>query len=52
MNRRDIAGLGGAATWPCARLLAAEAQRRVGALLYGTENGSQSIVGAFPYPCS
>ena len=50
MRRREfIAGLGGAATWPLARPLAAEAQRRVGALLDAPENdpGSRSIVVAF-----
>jgi putative ABC transport system substrate-binding protein len=39
MKRRDVM------TWPFARLFAAEA--RLGALVYGTENGYQSIVGAF-----
>jgi hypothetical protein len=38
MRRREfIAGLGGAAAWPFARPLAAEAQRRVGALINSTE---------------
>jgi hypothetical protein len=47
MRRRDfIAGLGGAAAWPFVRPLAEEAQRRVGALISGTEY-SQRIFGAF-----
>jgi putative tryptophan/tyrosine transport system substrate-binding protein len=50
MKRRDVVALAaGAATWPFARLLAAEAQRRVGVLLNVTENDPryQSVVGAF-----
>jgi putative tryptophan/tyrosine transport system substrate-binding protein len=50
MKRREfIAGLGAAAGWPFARLLAAEAQRRVGALMNGTDDDprSQSMLGAF-----
>jgi putative tryptophan/tyrosine transport system substrate-binding protein len=48
-RREFIAGLGGAAAWPFAGPLAAEAQRRVGALLDAPENDprSQSIVVAF-----
>jgi putative tryptophan/tyrosine transport system substrate-binding protein len=49
-RREFIAGLGGATTWPFARLFAAEAQRRVGALLNITYNDrryyAQSILGA------
>jgi hypothetical protein len=50
MKRRDVVTLAaGAAIWPFARSLAAEAQGRVGALLNATENDPrfQSIVGAF-----
>jgi putative tryptophan/tyrosine transport system substrate-binding protein len=50
MKRREfIAGLGGAAAWPLTRPLAAEAQRRVGALLFGRNDDPQyqSILGAF-----
>src|SRR5215470_9263917 len=48
-RRKFIAGLGGAVAWPFARPLAAEAQRRVGALLNLPENDprSQSEVVAF-----
>jgi putative tryptophan/tyrosine transport system substrate-binding protein len=47
MKRRDIITLAaGAATWPFARLLAAEAQRRVGALL-GTTPGYLFTSDAF-----
>jgi putative ABC transport system substrate-binding protein len=46
MRRREFAaGVGSAATWPFARPLAAEAQRRVGALLSSPEN--QSALDAF-----
>jgi len=44
-RREFIAGLGGAVSWPLARPLAAEAQRRVGALLSSPDN--QSILDAF-----
>jgi putative tryptophan/tyrosine transport system substrate-binding protein len=50
MRRREfIAGLGGAVTWPFARPLTAEAQRRVGALGFGRDDGPvfQSILAAF-----
>jgi putative tryptophan/tyrosine transport system substrate-binding protein len=50
MRRREfIAGMGGTAAWPFARPLAAEAQRRVGALVYAADNDPrlQSILGAF-----
>jgi putative ABC transport system substrate-binding protein len=51
MRRREfIAGLGGVVAWPFAQPFAAEAQRRVGALINSsTENDPvfQSIVGAF-----
>jgi hypothetical protein len=48
MNRREfIVGLGGAATWPFPRLLAAEAQRRVGVLLNSTDPQYQSILAGF-----
>ena len=50
MRRRDVVTLAaGAATWPFAWLLAAEAQRQVGALINGTDNEprSQSILRAF-----
>ena len=44
MRRREfIAGLGSAATWPFARPLAAEAQRRVGAL-GGVDNDPRATV--------
>jgi ABC-type uncharacterized transport system substrate-binding protein len=46
MRRREfIAGLGGVVAWPFTRPLAAEAQRRVGALLISPDN--QSILDAF-----
>jgi hypothetical protein len=46
MRRREfIAGLRGAAVWPFARPLAAEAQRRVGALLSSDDN--QPALDAF-----
>jgi putative tryptophan/tyrosine transport system substrate-binding protein len=46
MRRREfIAGLGGAAVWPFAQPLAAEAQRRVGALLSSDDN--QPALDAF-----
>jgi hypothetical protein len=48
MRRREfIAGLGGAVAWPLTRPLAAEAQRRVGALLGGPDPRSQLTLGAF-----
>jgi putative tryptophan/tyrosine transport system substrate-binding protein len=49
IRREFIAGLGSAATWPFSRPLAAEAQRHVGALLYGTDNDPlyRSLLGAF-----
>jgi hypothetical protein len=48
MKRREfIAGLAGAATWPFAQPLAAEAQRRVGALSFIASPQSQSILDAF-----
>jgi putative tryptophan/tyrosine transport system substrate-binding protein len=50
MRRREfIAGVGGAVVWPFARPLAAEAQRRMGALLFGRDDDPvyQSILGAF-----
>jgi hypothetical protein len=47
MRRREfIAGLGGVVVWPFAQPLAAEAQRRVGALSTG-DPLSQSTLGAF-----
>jgi putative tryptophan/tyrosine transport system substrate-binding protein len=48
MKRREfIAGIGGAVAWPFARLLAAEAQRRVGALLGGPDPQYPPTLGAF-----
>jgi putative tryptophan/tyrosine transport system substrate-binding protein len=50
MNRRKfIAGLGGVVAWPFARPLAAEAQRRLGALLLGRRDDpvDQAMLGAF-----
>jgi putative ABC transport system substrate-binding protein len=48
MRRREfIAGLGGAAAWPFARPLAAEAQRRVGVLSPNNDPFAQPILGAF-----
>jgi hypothetical protein len=47
MKRREfIAGLGGAAAWPFARPLAAEAQRRVGFLSNGDNDPRTQSVGA------
>jgi putative tryptophan/tyrosine transport system substrate-binding protein len=50
MKRREfIAGFGGAVAWPFARPLAAEAQRRLGALLFGRDDDPvyQSVLAAF-----
>jgi putative ABC transport system substrate-binding protein len=48
MRRREfIAGLGGAAAWPLARPLAAEAQRRVGVLSFPDNRVSQPVLDAF-----
>jgi hypothetical protein len=48
MRRREfIAGLGGAVTWPFTRPLAAEAQRKVGALSFAANALSQSILDVF-----
>jgi putative tryptophan/tyrosine transport system substrate-binding protein len=50
MRRRAfIAGVGGAVVWPLARPLAAEAQRRLGALLFGRDDDpvDQALLGAF-----
>jgi putative tryptophan/tyrosine transport system substrate-binding protein len=48
MKRRDVVALAaGAATWPFARLLAAEAQRRVDVFLNSTDPQHQSILAAF-----
>jgi putative tryptophan/tyrosine transport system substrate-binding protein len=50
MRRRElIAGLGGAVAWPFARPLAAEAQRRLSALLFGRDDDPlyHSVWGAF-----
>jgi hypothetical protein len=47
--REFIAGLGSAPVWPFARPLAAEAQRRLGALQFGRDDDpvDQSLLGAF-----